>query len=101
MDSIVVVGGIVLFVLFGPWVLVWRVNVRHKREREEDQGQRRALTSRLFALEQTVQKLQGQHPGSATDEATGRSSERPVTASYTPPLSPPRHCFATGFTSGR
>ena len=78
MDSIVIVGGIVLFVLLGPWVLVWRVNIRRKREREEDKGQQRALTSRILALEQAVQKLQGQRPGSATEEATAKTSETPV-----------------------
>jgi hypothetical protein len=56
MESIVIVGGIVLFVLLGPWVLVWRVNIRPKREREEDQGQQQELTSRIFALEQAMQK---------------------------------------------
>ena len=28
--------GIVLFVLFGPWLLLWRVNARRKSDRLED-----------------------------------------------------------------
>jgi uncharacterized membrane protein len=89
MDSVVIVGGIVLFVLLGPWVLVWRVNIQRRRERDKDQGQQRELTSRIFALEQAVQKLQGQRPNSATEEAAAKTSEHPVAHSYTPPPSPP------------
>jgi uncharacterized membrane protein len=90
MDSVVIVGGIVLFVLLGPWVLVWRVNLRRKRERDEDQGQQRELTSRIFALERAVQKLQGQQrPTSGTEDATAKTSERQVAPPYSPPPSPP------------
>lgn len=89
MDNIVVIGGIVLFVLFGPWVLVWRVNVRRKREREEDQGQWRELASRISALEHTVQKLQVQGPSPAVKEARPQTSERSAAAPYTPSPSSP------------
>jgi uncharacterized membrane protein len=89
MDGIVLVAGIVLFVLFVPWVLVWRQSARHKREREEDQRLRQELTSRIFALEHSVQKLQGQRSSPATEEAAPKASERPVPVSYTPPVSSP------------
>ncbi len=89
MDSIVIVGGIVLFVLLGPWVLVWRVTVSRKREREEDQGQRRELASRVSALERTVQKLQAQSPSPASEEAAPKTSDRPAVAPYAPQPSSP------------
>jgi hypothetical protein len=89
MDGIVIVGAIVLFVLLGPWVLLWRVNVRRKGEREEDQGQWRELASRISALEHTVQKLQAQRPSPAAEEATPKTSDRSAVAAYTPPPSPP------------
>src|SRR5258708_30130729 len=90
MDSIVFVGGIVLFVLIGPWVLLWRVNVRRKRERGEDQGQWRKSASRISALERTVQTLQAQLSSPAPEAATPKTSERPAAGSYTPPSSSPR-----------
>src|SRR6202043_800492 len=98
MDSIVF-GGIVLFVLIGPWVLLWRVNVRRKRERGEDERQWRGSASRISALQPTVppppglgrpvQTLQGALSSRAPDEATPKTSERPVAVSYTPPSSSP------------
>jgi uncharacterized membrane protein len=78
MDSIVIVGGIVLFVLLGPWVLVWRVNVSRKREREEDQGLRRELASRVSALEHTLQKLQAQRLSPASEEAIPKAADGPT-----------------------
>jgi uncharacterized membrane protein len=89
MDSMVIVGGIVLLVLLGPWVLVWRVNVSRKREREEDQGQRRELASRVSALEHTVQNLQAQRPSPAAKEATPKASDRSTVVQYTPQSSSP------------
>ncbi|MFZ0136267.1 MAG: DUF2339 domain-containing protein [Candidatus Sulfotelmatobacter sp.] len=89
MDSIVIVGGIVLFVLLGPWVLVWRVTVSRKRERAEDQAQRRELASRVSALEHTVQKLQAQRPSPAPEEAAPKTSDRPTVVQYTPQSSSP------------
>jgi hypothetical protein len=48
--------GIVLLVLFGPWVLLLRVNSARKRERDEDQQRWRELTSRIFTLENAVER---------------------------------------------
>jgi len=77
----------VLLVLFGPWVLVSRLNARRKREHEEDQGLWQELASRISALEHTVQKLQAQPPSPTTQGVMPEKSERPVTASYS--QSPP------------
>ena len=60
MGDFVSIAAIVLLVLLGPWVLVWRVNSRRKRERAEDQERWRELTSRTYALEQAVLALQAQ-----------------------------------------
>src|SRR6266446_903440 len=73
MDEFVFIGGIVLFVLLGPCVLVWRVNARRKRERQEDQERWRDLTSRIYAFEQAVQKTQS--PSPAPEEATAKRLE--------------------------
>jgi hypothetical protein len=42
MDGITI-GAIVLFVLVGPWILVWWANTSRKREREQDQERTREL----------------------------------------------------------
>jgi uncharacterized membrane protein len=88
MDSIVF-AGIVLFVLIGPWVLLWRVNIRRKRERGEDQGQWRESASRISALERTVQTLQAQLLSRARQEDRPKTSDPPVEVSYAPPSSSP------------
>jgi uncharacterized membrane protein len=85
----VFVGGIVLLVLLGPWVLVWRISSRRKREREEDNERWQALTSRTYTLEQTVRTLQAQRPGSAAEEVTPKTSERHGSTSYAPTFTSP------------
>jgi uncharacterized membrane protein len=102
MDTVFFIGGIVLFVLFGPWVLAWRVSLRRSREREEDQCQWRELHSRISALEHTVQKLQAlratpapEAAGPAISEAKtseAKPSELPVAqspAQHTPSIATP------------
>src|SRR5271167_1314583 len=88
MDAVVIIGGIVLFVLIGPWVLAWRVNVKRRREREEDQGHWREFASRISALEFAVQKLQALRATPAVED-TATTSERPAQVPQTPsPRSP-------------
>jgi uncharacterized membrane protein len=65
--SIVFVAGIVLLVLFGPWVLLLRTNSRRRRERAEDRDQWRELTSRAYALEQAVRALQARSSNTAEE----------------------------------
>ena len=87
MDSIVFIGGILLFVLLGPWVLVWRVNARRRRDREEDQGHWRELQSRISTLEQMVRKSQTAIPTpdpAARAASATKAAERPVAPSYSP-----------------
>jgi uncharacterized membrane protein len=58
MDEIIFFGGLILFFLFGPWVLVWVGHRRRKREREEDRQRWGELTRRVYALEETVKRVQ-------------------------------------------
>src|SRR5271157_4137387 len=81
--------GIVLLVLIGPWVLAWRANSRRRRERDEDQERWRDLTSRIYALEQTVGALQTPPAAPVAEQATPKPSARPVAVAYTPPLPAP------------
>src|SRR5580704_18152892 len=85
----VFVGGIVLLVLPGPWVLVWRISSRRKRERDEDNERWQELSSRTYTLEQTVRTLQAQRPGSAAEEVTPKTSERHGSTSYVPTFTSP------------
>jgi len=87
MDGIAI-GAIVLFVLVGPWVLVWWANTARKREREEDQERSRDLASRISLLERSVQKLQAQGPGMAAEKAAPHIPERPPAVANTPSSSP-------------
>ncbi len=85
-------GGSVLLVLLGPWLLVWWVNSRRKRERDEDQERWRDLTSRIYVLEEAVRGFQAQlfsRSSPTTKEATPKTAESPAANSYTPSPSPP------------
>jgi uncharacterized membrane protein len=89
MGDFVSIAAVVLLVLLGPWVLAWRVNSRRKREREEDQDRWRELTSRTYALEQTVRALQAQRSSPAAEEAKSKTSESPVATTYASPFPSP------------
>ena len=82
MDGIAI-GAIVLFVLVGPWILVWWANASRKREREEDQERTRELASRISVLERSIQKLQAQSPA----EKATQTPQGPIALAYTPPSS--------------
>jgi uncharacterized membrane protein len=89
MDGVFFIGGIVLFILVGPWVLVWRTSISRRREREEDQERSRRFESRISALELSVQKLRTEQPVPPIDAATAKPSERPVAAVHTPSIPTP------------
>jgi len=55
--DIVFYVSLLLFVLFGPWILVWRMNRGRKQNREEDQSRWRELTNRVLALELALKEL--------------------------------------------
>src|SRR3954470_18997279 len=55
--------GIALFVLFGPWILLWRGNFRRKSDRLEDQTRWAEITSRIYTLERELKELRSQGIG--------------------------------------
>ena len=79
-QSLIVIAGIALFVLFGPWILLWRNNSRRKRDRDEDQWRWRELTERLYGLEEKVRTLQKARVAPSSDQAKPAASEQPVVA---------------------
>jgi uncharacterized membrane protein len=89
MGDFVFAGGIVLLVLLGPWVLVWRVNSRRKREHDEDRERWRVLTSRIYVVEEAVVELRAQRSSPTAEEATRKTTESPVATSHAPTFSSP------------
>ena len=87
MEEFVPIVGIVLLVLLGPWVLVWRAHSRRRRERGEDQERWRELTARTYALEETLRALQAQRPSPAPEASTPKTAGSPLAASSIPPPS--------------
>src|ERR1700678_2260143 len=75
MGDFVSIAVIVLLVLLGPLVLVWRTNSRRKRDRFEDQEQWRELDRRTYALEQTVRALQTRQSARGAQEEAREVSE--------------------------
>ena len=61
--------GIVLFVIFGPWVFLWRVNARRRSDRLEDQARWSDVTARVYALERALKELRSQSATTAPTEA--------------------------------
>jgi uncharacterized membrane protein len=57
MDNLFFVGVLLLFVLFAPWILLWKSRSRQKQERAEDLDQIERLKSRTFELESSVREL--------------------------------------------
>ena len=79
--SVLFFGGLLLFILFGPWILLWRSSIRRRRERQEDQQRWHDLTSRVYLLER---KLSAAEPGGAPASVTAKPQE-----SVPPPPPPP------------
>jgi uncharacterized membrane protein len=92
--------GIVLFVIFGPWVLLWRVNARRRSDRLEDQARWSDITARVYTLERTLKEFRSQ-PASAGPaqaahaETVVEAAPAPIapaaTAPPTPPSTPVKH----------
>jgi uncharacterized membrane protein len=85
--------GVVLVILFGPWVLVWRVSSRRKRDRREDQSRWADLTARMHVLEREVKTLHSQAavtpaPSEARKEAVAETRPGPATAPPPPKTAP-------------
>jgi hypothetical protein len=89
MDGVFFIVAIGLLVLLGPWLPVWRISSRRKHEREEEQARQRELTSRVYALEQTMRALQARPSTPVAQESTPKSTGSPVAASFPLPFSAP------------
>ena len=76
---------IVLFVLFGPWVLVLRGHFRRKSDRLEDQSRWADISARVSGLEQELKQLRGQGAPTAAQPAPQKES---VAAPVPPPPIP-------------
>lgn len=86
--ELIFIIGIVLVVLLGPWVLVWRGSVVRKRQRDQDQEQWRSTLARIGALERTVQALRAQRAGAPAEGAEGKAERSEPEASVTPSFRP-------------
>lgn len=94
MDELVFFAALALFVLFGPWVLVWRGNRKRRRERLENDLRWSELTGRLHSLEQAVKELRESglqpavHPAPADVRAATRRSASPASDEILAPHTP-------------
>lgn len=79
--------GIALFVLFGPWILLWRVNRRRKSDRLEDQSRWADLTARLYAVERDLKDLRNQS-ATLTPRASAQEPESESQAAKAPAAEP-------------
>ena len=87
--SFLFIAGIVLFVLFGPWILLWRNSSSRKRDRDADREQWRELTSRIYALEEKVQALQKHRATPSEEQIKPTVSEQPIVSFQAPTSSAP------------
>src|SRR5712672_2683130 len=79
--DIVFYVSVLLFVLIGPWILVWRMNRGRKQNREEDQSRWRELTNRVLALELALKQLRDHAaplPSLKPDPKEAPVAERPA-----------------------
>jgi uncharacterized membrane protein len=83
MEAVFLIGGIVLFVLFGPWILLWRSNVRRRKERLEDQTRWADLTGRVHHLERELREVSDRAASFGKESTPGQSVSQPL------PVQPP------------
>ena len=76
--------GFVLFVLFGPWILLWRVNSRRKSDRLEDQLRWADITGRIHALERELRELRAAGAAQTLVQAPKSEVSAPAVAPATP-----------------
>lgn len=77
--------GLVLSVLLGPWILVWRNSRRRTRERAEDQERWADLTNRVYRLELALQSSKVlKEPSLADTPSPAPAAETVVTSAPEP-----------------
>ncbi|HKV77537.1 MAG TPA: DUF2339 domain-containing protein [Candidatus Sulfotelmatobacter sp.] len=91
--------GFALFVLFGPWILLWRVNSRRQNDRLEDQLRWADITGRIHALERELKEVRATATAQAPTQAPRQEVSTPVAAAATPvqvePAVPPATATAS------
>jgi len=60
--TVLLIAGLLLLVLVGPWIFAWRIRYHLKRDRETAEDRFRDLTRRVYALEQAVKALRDLSP---------------------------------------
>ena len=81
MDEFVFYAAFALFILLGPWILVWRSSRNRRRERLENDLRSSELTGRVHALEQAVKELRE----SSVKPAAQPTPAQPAVAEVWPP----------------
>jgi uncharacterized membrane protein len=90
-STILFFGGLVLLVLFGPWILVLVGRRRRKRQRAEDQERWGDLTKRVFALEEALRQRAEASPPLQAERAPiaeVREAAPPPAPASSPPQTP-------------
>ena len=80
--------GFALFVLFGPWILLWRVNSRRKNDRLEDQLRWADIAGRIHALERELRELRATGTAQAPVPVAGPTTPVQTQPSVPPPPTP-------------
>src|ERR1700760_3261827 len=96
MDNLFFFGGLLLFVLFAPWILFWRSRSRQKQERAEDLDQIERLKSRTFELESAVRELKR-----SVQAPAAQPPQRPVEVVAVTPTQPIKKVVEPAPTSAR
>jgi uncharacterized membrane protein len=96
MDNLFFFGGLLLFVLFAPWILLWRSRSRQKQERAEDLDQIERLKSRTFELESAVRELKR-----SVQAPAAQPPQRPVEVVAVTPTPPIKKVVEPAPTSAR
>ncbi len=91
MDELVFFAALALFVLLGPWVLVWRGSRKRRRERLENDLRWSELTGRIHSLEQAVKELRESGPQPIQPAPAAPADVRAATRQSASPVSDERH----------
>jgi hypothetical protein len=86
MDNLFFFGGLLLFVLFAPWILLWRSRTRQKQRRAEDLDQIERLKSRTFELESAVRELEHSFRASAIPPSPPQPAVEAPSVTPAPPV---------------
>jgi uncharacterized membrane protein len=81
--------GIVLFILFGPWVLLWRVSAHRKSDRLEDQSRWSDFNARVSGLELQLRQLGSHEAATAARPVVEKHGVAEAQTNSAPPIAVP------------